>query len=71
MDAVSFHQYRVDKNPEQWIQNDINSLKNIVGTKPIWLTEVGYHTATVWPNLTELAQAQYVSRLYIMGKGIQ
>lgn len=71
MDAVSFHQYRVDKNPEQWIQNDINSLKNIAGTKPMWLTEVGYHTATVWPNLTELAQAQYVSRLYIMGKGIQ
>jgi len=71
MDAVSFHQYRVDKNPEQWLQNDINSLKALVGTKPMWITEVGYHTATVWPNLTELLQAQYVSRLYIMGKGIQ
>ncbi len=70
MDAVSFHLYRVDRGPENWLQTDYLNLKSLVGSKPMWLTEAGYHTANVWPNLSLQAQAEFVVRLYLMGSAI-
>ncbi len=69
MDGISFHLYRVDRSPENWLFNDINSLRAIVGqNKELWLTEVGYHTSTTWPNLSLSNQASYIARLYLLGK---
>ena len=70
MDGVSFHLYRVDRGPENWLQTDYLNLKNIVGSKPMWLTEFGYHTSSVWPNLSLQAQAEFVARLYLIGSAI-
>lgn len=71
LDGVSFHLYRVEKGPEQWLAADRTNLRNIIGNDiDIYLTECGYHTADVWPNLSEDNQARYVSRLYLMAKDI-
>jgi hypothetical protein len=68
-DAVSFHLYRVEKGPEAYLATDIANLQAIVGkSKPIWITEIGYHTSTVWPNLSTESQANFVSRLYLLGR---
>lgn len=68
LDGVSFHLYRVDAAPETWLNNDMNTLKSIVGTnKNIWLTECGYPTSSVWPNLLQTKQAQYITRLFLLG----
>ncbi|NUN09588.1 MAG: cellulase family glycosylhydrolase [Ignavibacteriaceae bacterium] len=70
MDAVSFHQYRVDKAPETYLQNDVNSLKAVTGSKPIYLTEIGYPTSSVWPNVSQAKQAEYLARVYLLGRRI-
>lgn len=70
MDAVSFHLYRVDKAPETYLYNDINNLKAIIGGKPIYLTEIGYPTSTVWPNVSQQKQAEYLARVYLLGSKI-
>ena len=68
LDGVSFHIYRVDYAPETWIGNDITTLKSIIGAnREIWLTESGYPTSSVWPNLTQSKQAQYITRLFLLG----
>ncbi len=68
MDAVSFHQYRVDKAPEIWLNNDIQTAQLLTAnSKPIWLTEVGYHTSSLWPYTTASMQADYLTRMYLLG----
>ncbi|MHB1051381.1 MAG: cellulase family glycosylhydrolase, partial [Bacteroidota bacterium] len=68
MDAVSFHQYRVDKAPELWLAQDIQTILTLTGgTKPVWITETGYHTSSLWPYTTQETQADYVARLYLLG----
>ncbi len=69
MDGVSFHLYRVDRGPESHLAADIQNLQNIVGKdRQFWMTEVGYPTSAVWPNLTLDNQANYVARLYLLGR---
>lgn len=69
MDAVSFHLYRVDKSPEQFLDADMLALQAMAGTgKNIFLSECGYPTNTGWPNVTLQKQAEYVPRLYLYGK---
>lgn len=70
-DALSFHLYRVDRGPEQWLNGDVTNLRNIIGSDiDIYLTECGYHTSSVWPNLSEADQARYITRLYLIGRSI-
>lgn len=65
MDAISFHMYKFTGGPESWFESDLNKLKNISGSKNIYLTEIGYPTHTGWPNITEENQAGMISRLFI------
>ncbi|MCI0513206.1 cellulase family glycosylhydrolase, partial [candidate division KSB1 bacterium] len=68
LDAVSFHQYHVDQRPESNFFTDIQKLQAIIGTTlPIWLTEVGYPTNTGWPNISLETQANYITRLFLLG----
>jgi hypothetical protein len=70
MDAVSFHQYRVDKIPETWLAADVQTGLQLIGNaRPLWLTEVGYHTASVWPFTSLTVQADNMVRLYLLGLG--
>ncbi len=69
MDAVSFHQYRVDKAPETYLFTDLNNLKAIIPeNRNIFLTEIGYPTSSVWPNVSPLKQAEYLARIYLLGR---
>lgn len=69
MDAVSIHLYRVDRNPSSWMDADYATAQSIVGlSKPIWITETGYPTSTVWPNVSLENQAVYVAVMYLMGR---
>ena len=70
MDAVSFHLYRVDKAPESYLYIDITNLKSIAGAKPVYLTEIGYPTSSVWPNVPQAKQAEYLARTYLLGTKI-
>ncbi len=68
LDAVSVHLYRVDKGAEQFLQTDLNNLISIIGSRDVWLSEIGYPTSTVWPNLSHESQSRYVSRLYLLAR---
>jgi hypothetical protein len=69
MDGISIHLYRVEKAPENFLSTDIANLRNIIGLdKPIYLSEIGYHTASVWPSLSNQTKANYVTRLFLLGK---
>lgn len=71
MDAVSYHSYRVDQRPEVNFFRDIQKLQAIIGTeRPLWLTEVGYPTNLGWPNISLEAQANYATRLFLLGRTI-
>ncbi|MBD3224006.1 MAG: T9SS type A sorting domain-containing protein [Caldithrix sp.] len=72
MDGVSVHFYRFGAGPETWLANDINVLQNIIGVqKPVWITEVGYPTSSVWPYVSLQEQAAWLSRLYLLGRNIE
>ena len=66
MDAVSFHQYPIGRAPEQWVSYETGRIQAVVGTKPMWITEVGYPTNLV----TEDNQANIIARTYLLGKTI-
>lgn len=69
MDAVSFHLYRPDRAPDLWLYDDMETIQQIVGTeKPLYITETGYHTSTVWPQLSLTDQRDYVMRLFTIGR---
>jgi len=68
MDGISFHFYTVDKPVENWYSANISAIKYIVKDKPLYLTETGYPTSTVWPNVSFNSQALYLSRLYLLGR---
>ncbi|NOZ61049.1 MAG: T9SS type A sorting domain-containing protein [Calditrichaeota bacterium] len=71
LDAVSFHQYHVDSPPENYLFTEISRLQAIVGNElPIWMTEVGYPTNSGWPYISLDKQANYIPRLFLMGKSI-
>jgi hypothetical protein len=70
MDAVSIHPYRMDGAPEG-IENQVAALRKLMerhggGTKPIWVTEIGWplRTAEVRGELTidEPTQAKFLVR---------
>ncbi|NOX89838.1 MAG: glycoside hydrolase family 5 protein [Calditrichaeota bacterium] len=70
MDGVSFHLYRFN-SPETYLFQDIDHLQKIVGSdKPLFLTEFGLPTSSVWPNISYQQQAQYFSRLLLLGRTV-
>lgn len=71
MDALSFHFYRFDRGPEAYLTQDIQSLQSIVGrNRQLWITEAGYPTSSVWPHTSLEDQANYVARLYLLGRSV-
>jgi hypothetical protein len=71
MDAVSFHLYRVTQSPEDWIYSYPSVIRNIVGPDiPLYLTEVGYPTSSVWPYVDLTEQSVYITKAYLMGRDV-
>lgn len=71
MDGVSFHLYRVDKSPENFLLNDIANIQSIVGSsKSLWISEIGYRTNYGWPYMSQTNQAINISKLYLLGRTI-
>lgn len=71
MDGLSFHFYRFDHGPEAYLTRDIQNLQSIVGTnRQLWVTEAGYPTSSVWPHTSLEDQANYVARLYLLGRSV-
>jgi hypothetical protein len=76
-DVLAVHPYRPDA-PEgmPWRRDHpltfaeemgrIDALMQRYGTRPVWLTEVGWATSRGWPGVSEDQQAQFLSRLYVM-----
>jgi len=69
MDAVSFHLYRFSGGPESWLAVDLNNITNIVGDDiDLYITEIGYPTSSVWPNVDLQEQAKNFSRLLLTAR---
>lgn len=68
MDAVSIHPYCYPLAPERRLGEDIEKLKNIVGPKPIWITEFGYPTHSGAKGVNEEQQANYLTRTFFLAK---
>jgi hypothetical protein len=67
LDAVSVHFYRFSQNPEIWIDSDMEKLQNIIGPNiPVWVTECGYPTSSVWPNVSLHEQAFLLLRTHLL-----
>jgi hypothetical protein len=72
MDAVSFHLYRFDGGPEYWLSTDIQNIRGIVGNnRDLYVTELGYPTSQIWPNVDLQEQAKYFSRLLLLARDYQ
>ncbi|HJZ46438.1 MAG TPA: glycosyl hydrolase [Roseiflexaceae bacterium] len=76
-DVLAIHPYRPDAPegapwrrdhaatfPEEMARLDNLMLK--YGTRPVWLTEVGWASSQGWPGVNEDQQAQFLARLYVM-----
>ena len=76
-DVLAIHPYRPD-SPEgaPWRRDhsatfpeEMRRVDNMMlsyGTKPVWLTEVGWTTSRSWPGVSEDDQALFLARLYVM-----
>jgi hypothetical protein len=68
MDAVSFHVYRFENGPEDYITHFVNTAASIAGTEiPFYITETGLPTHTGWPWIDEEEQAEFLTRVYLVG----
>lgn len=70
MDAGAIHPYDGGKIPSSNLRQHVDGMRPVNGTRPLWATEVGYHTASTSTNpwhwaLTELAQAKYTTRQFL------
>lgn len=79
LDAFSFHPYRYDQgSPEEGLSAggarltaDIGYVRELLrrhgrGDVPVWITEVGYSTATTDRGISEREQADYLVRLHLL-----
>jgi hypothetical protein len=76
-DVLAIHPYRPDA-PEgaPWRRDhaatfpeEMRRLDDLMlryGARPVWLTEVGWASSRGWPGVDEDAQAQFLTRLYVM-----
>jgi hypothetical protein len=68
-DAVGFHPYNDGAPPDSFLADYVNSVHNVMtknedGNKPVWITEVGWFAGTGTNALTEVQQADYLSRSF-------
>jgi len=66
-EAVAFHPYNDGVSPDQYLQDYVNSLHNVMTqngdqNKEIWVTELGWHVGAQPSGVTEAEQADYLSR---------
>ncbi len=78
MDAGAVHPYDGGKVPSTNLRQHVDGMRPVNGSKSVWATEVGYHTASTSTNpwhwaLTETAQAKYTTRqfLELFNAGVQ
>ncbi len=73
--AIHFYQPEAPENPvlryERWanLRGELaylDVLLNRYGFKPVWITELGWSTNSVWPGVSEDAQAFYLVRAYLL-----
>lgn len=70
MDAVSFHQYPVNRYPEDWVPLETSRIRAVAPNKRLWITEVGHHTANAFGGVGEATQAAFIVRTWLVGRSI-
>jgi hypothetical protein len=77
VDVIAIHPYRPDApEGDAWRRDQsltfheeltrLDGLLRAYGPKPVWLTEFGWSTNTVWPGVDEDTQAFFLIRSYIL-----
>ncbi len=78
VDVIAIHPYRPDPpegrlggrvQGEQNFRTEMQHLDDLLrryGTKPVWLTEIGWSTNAQWPGVDPDTQAFFMVRLYIL-----
>jgi hypothetical protein len=76
-DILAVHPYRPDapegapwrRDHSATFSEEITRLDSLMlkyGSRPIWLTEVGWASSRGWPGVSEDQQAQFLARLYVI-----
>ncbi len=70
MDAGAVHPYDGGKLPASNLRSHLDGMQVVNAGRPVWATEVGYHTASAATNpwhwaLSESAQAKYTTRQFL------
>jgi hypothetical protein len=60
-----FYRYGRSQNVRAELQH-LDSLLLRYGVKPVWITEIGWSTNTVWPGVDVYSQAFYLVRAYLL-----
>jgi hypothetical protein len=69
-DAISFHQYPVNRPPEDWVPSEVGRIRAVAPGRRFWITEAGHHTSTAYGGLSDLVQAQWLVRAILIGRGV-
>ncbi|MCU0453759.1 MAG: T9SS type A sorting domain-containing protein [Bacteroidetes bacterium] len=69
-DAISFHQYPVNRPPEDWVPGEVARMRAVAPGRRFWITEAGQHTSTAYGGVSELVQAQWLVRAILLGRGV-
>ncbi|MEP7187971.1 MAG: glycosyl hydrolase, partial [Roseiflexaceae bacterium] len=76
-DVLAIHPYRPDapegapwrRDHSATFPEEMARLDNLMltyGSRPVWLTEVGWASSRRWPGVSEDQQAQFLARLYVV-----
>lgn len=68
-DAVGFHPYNGGVPPDSYLAGYVNSVRDVMtrnqdGSKPVWITEIGWVVGGGTNGLSETLQADYLSRSF-------
>lgn len=69
-DAISFHQYPVNRPPEDWVPAEVARMRAVAPGRRFWITEAGHHTSTAYGGVSDLVQAQWLLRAILIGRGV-
>lgn len=69
-DAISFHQYPVNRPPEDWVPAEVARMRAVAPGRRFWITEAGHHTSTAYGGVSDLVQAQWLIRAILVGQSV-